>query len=215
MFIDRLIGYLLPRQAQFFTLLDEIAQSVALAAATFARLAEVDASDGLAAIAQEMRTIEHNTDQLAHRLYEELDKTFVTPIDREDLHSLTSAMDDIVDTMEHGTACITLYRLNRLTDPMRQLVRIAHSTAAEIVGAIGLLRDSGNYAMIQRHVVNVNSLENEGDQIYRKELERLFTERTDPLDLVRQKDILNLLEESIDACEDVMDVIRSVVVKNG
>ena len=215
MMIDRLIKWLLPREHRFFVYLDSIAKNVGEGADTFAEFRTAKNRDDFQRIAAALRLKEHETDELAHLLYEELDKTFVTPIDREDLHALTSALDDVLDSIEDCAGRIVLYKLPELTDPMRELVRISVESAKEIAKCIPLLQDLGRSDEIQVHVVHVNSLENEADKIHRKELERLFQNTIDPIELIRQKEILDALEDSIDASEDVMDLIRSVVVKNG
>jgi predicted phosphate transport protein (TIGR00153 family) len=214
-FIDRVVRWLLPRENRFFVYLDSIAKSVAAGADTFGELRTAKGQEDYRKIASSMRQKEHETDDLAHLLYEELDKTFVTPIDREDLHALTSNLDEVMDFMERCSAQIVMYKLERLTDPMREQVRIAQEAVQEMVKCVALLQNVGQLEEIQVHIIHVNSLENEGDKVYRKALEHLFEITIDPTELFREKEILDALEETIDACEDVMDLVRSVVVKNG
>jgi len=213
--IDRVVKWLLPRENRFFVYLDNISKSVSEASDIFAEFRAAKGPEDFKKIAESLRRKEHDTDELAHLLYEELDKTFVTPIDREDLHALTSALDDVIDLMESSAGQIVLYKLPRLTEPMKELIRVGQESAKEICKCIPLLQDLGKSDEIQVHVIRVNSLENEGDKIYRKALEQLFDTTIDPIELVREKEILDALEASIDATEDVMDLIRSVVVKNG
>ncbi len=215
MLVDRIVKWLLPRENRFFTYLESIAKNVQLGADVFAELRDAKDPEGFKQIAERLRRIEHEGDEIAHLLYEELDKTFVTPIDREDLHALTSTLDDVLDIFEACAGRIVIYRLPKFTDPMRELVRIAREAAHAVARCISLLRDIGKIDEIQVHVVHVNALENEGDKIYRNALEKLFAEQKDPIELIREKEVLDALEESIDACEDVMDLVRSVVVKNG
>ena len=153
MIFDRFVRFLLPRQDQFFTLLEQVADRIDAAAAVFGELAAATSHDKIEAVANRLKPIETEADDVCRRLYEEIDRTFVTPIDREDLARLTRALDTVVDGMEHTAAFAALYRFEALTPPMRELVR--------------------------------------------------------------QKDMLFGLEEGVDQCDDAMDVIRSVVVKNG
>jgi uncharacterized protein Yka (UPF0111/DUF47 family) len=213
--IDRVVKWLLPRENRFFVYLDNISKGVSEASDLWAEFRTAKGPEDFKKIAEALRRKEHDTDELAHLLYEELDKTFVTPIDREDLHALTSALDDVIDLMEASAGQIVLYKLPRMTDPMKELIRVGQESAKEICKCIPLLQDLGKVDEIQVHVIRVNSLENEGDKIYRKALEHLFDTCVDPIELVREKEILDALESSIDATEDVMDLIRSVVVKNG
>jgi predicted phosphate transport protein (TIGR00153 family) len=215
MILDRVVSWLLPRENRFFTYLESIAKQVTVAADAFSEIRKAEGHAAYKQVAERMRRIEHETDQIAHLLYEELDKTFVTPLDREDLHALTSRLDEIVDIFESCAAHIAIYRLEKLTPPMLELVRITQEAAHEVSRCISLLQDLSKVDEIQVHLVHVNTLENEGDKIYRKALEDLFLTVKDPIELIREKEVLQRLENSIDACEDVMDLVRSVVVKNG
>src|SRR5262249_4898305 len=123
--------------------------------------------------------------------------------------------DNVVDSMEHAAAFASLYRFTTLTEPMRQLILITVRAANEIARAVGNLRNFGDPESIREQTVAVHTLENEADAIYRKAVEELFADGVDPRELVRQKDMLFSLEDGVDECEDAMDVIRSVVVKNG
>jgi predicted phosphate transport protein (TIGR00153 family) len=215
MFLDRAVKWLLPRNDRFFLYMQSIAKAVEEGANIFAEFRTADSREKFTQISERLRRKEHETDELAHLLYEELDKTFVTPIDREDLHALTSALDDVLDLIERCANHIVIYKLKSLTEPMKELLRVSQSAATEVTRCIEVLQDVSKIDEIQVHVIHVNSLENEGDKIYRKALESLFEDAIDPIELLRQKEILDMLEDTIDACEDVMDLIRSVVVKNG
>jgi len=215
MFLDRAFKWLLPRNDKFFVYLSSIAKCVEDGATIFAELRAVEGHEKFVSVAEALRRKEHEADELAHLLYEELDKTFVTPIDPEDLHALTSALDDVLDLIEHCASHISIYKLQKLTEPMKELMRITQEAATEVSRCVGVLQDVSKVDEIQVHVVHVNALENEGDKCYRKAIGALFANHHDPIELIREKDILDMLENSIDACEDVMDLIRSIVVKNG
>ena len=215
MLIDRMVKWLLPRENRFLVYLDSIAKNVAASADIYFELREAKGRDDFRRISETLRRKEHETDELAHLLYEELDKTFVTPIDREDLHALTSALDEVMDYIERCAAQIVLYKLEQLTPPMQEQVRITREAAHELAQCVALLQTLRKADEIQLHIIHVNSLENEGDKIYRRALGQLFDITIDPIELFREKEILDAMEETIDACEDVMDLIRSVVTKNG
>src|SRR5262245_25224533 len=140
MWIDRMVRWLLPRQDQFFTLLEGIAAKVTAASAVFGELATAEGHERFADISRRLKVVEGEADDLCRQLYEELDRTFVTPIDREDLGHLTGSLDDVVDAMEHAAAFAALFRFDALTDPMRQLVRVAGQAAGELERAVGCLR---------------------------------------------------------------------------
>jgi predicted phosphate transport protein (TIGR00153 family) len=215
MIVDRLVRFLLPRQDYFFDLLEEIAGRITAAAEVFAELAHANGHEHFEIIAATLKPIETDADKLCHRVYEELDKTFVTPIDREDLAHLTKALDDVIDGMEHAAAFADLFRFDTLPEPMRKMVGITVRAADELTRAVRGLRKFSDPESIREQMVAVHTLENEADTVYREAVEHLFMNGADAKELVRQKDMLFNLEAGVDQCEDAMDVIRSVVVKNG
>jgi predicted phosphate transport protein (TIGR00153 family) len=215
MLFDRLVRFLLPRQDLFFALLEEIGGRITAAAQVFGELAEATGHDKFEDIAARLKPIETEADKLCHKVYEELDKTFVTPIDREDLAHLTKALDDVIDAMEHAAAFADLFRFETLPEPMRQMVRVTVQAADQLTQAVKNLRKFGDPESIRGQTVAVHTLENEADSVYRAAVEALFINGADAKELVRQKDMLFNLEAGVDQCEDAMDVIRSVVVKNG
>ncbi len=216
MLLDRLVKFLMPHENKFFTYLQSIARNVQEAADVFAELRTAKSTDEQLKIAERMRRLEHEGDELAHLLYEELDKTFVTPLDREDLHLLCSELDSILDVAESCANRIVIFRVGTITEPMSELIRIYQESVRAVYRCVCLLSDLSKVDEINTHFVHVNTLENEGDKVYRAELARLFADPPkDTVDFIRQKEVLDGLERSIDACEDVMDILRSVVVKNG
>src|SRR5687767_11312447 len=215
MLIDRLVRLLLPRQGHFFDLLEGIAAQIETAANVFAELQTAAGHERLEEIAGRLKVIEKEADGIDRKLHRELDRTFVTPIDREDLAALSKTLDDVVDGMEHSATFASLYQFDRLTDPMREQVRLTSAAAREVAGAVRLLRRLGDPEAGHAIALNIHMLESEADAVYRKAVAALFTDNLAPADLVRQKDMLSSLENGVDQCEDAMDVIRSVVVKNG
>jgi predicted phosphate transport protein (TIGR00153 family) len=215
MWLDRLVRLLLPRQGHFFGLLERIAEKMAAASAVFGELAAARGQGKFEDIWGRLKPIETDADEICHQIYEELDRTFVTPIDREDLAALTKTLDDIIDSMERAAAFAMLFRFEALTGPMRDLVALQQAAAAEVVRAVADLRNFRGSESIRGPTHAVHALENQADAIHRRAIEALFSGNEGPCELVRQKDMLFCLEEGTDRCEDAMDEIRSVVVKNG
>jgi predicted phosphate transport protein (TIGR00153 family) len=216
MLVDRLVAYLQPHENKFFVYLESMAKNMNDGAAVFAELRTAQGPQDFAKIAERMRRIEHEGDELAHLLYEELDKTFVTPLDREDLHALCSAVDSVLDVAESCANRVVIYHAASLTEPMKELVRIYQEAVTHVWKCVCLLSDLSKIEVINTHFVHVNTLENEGDKVYREALSQLFAKApTDVVEFIRQKEILDALERAIDATEDVMDLMRSVCVKNG
>ncbi len=215
MLIDRIVRYLLPRQDHFFAMLEKLSDQIDAAAGVFAELETASSHNQFEAIAIRLKPIETEADNCCRQLYEEIDRTFVTPIDREDLARLTKVLDNVVDGMEHTAVLADLFRLDALSDPMKHMVRITVSCARELAGAGRRLRKFSDPDSVKDATVAIHALENEADGVYRKALAALFANGISPIELVRQKDMLSSLEDGVDQCEDAMDVIRSVVVKNG
>ena len=215
MLIDRLVRLLLPRQGQFFRLLEGIAEHIERAAAVFGELESASGHEQFEAIAARLKEVEKGADELERQLHRELDRTFVTPIDREDIALLAKDLDDVVDGMEHSATFASIYQFERLTEPMGKMVRLNCAAARELAGAVRLLRRLGDQEAGHGPALAIHALESEADGVYRTATARLFTDNLSPADLVRQKDMLSFLEAGIDQCEDAMDAIRSVVVKNG
>jgi uncharacterized protein len=216
MFLDRVVSFFLPKENKFFTYLQQIARTMQRGVETFAEVAGAKGQPDFMRIAEHMRQLEHEGDELAQLLYEDLDKTFVTPFDREDLHALCSALDSILDHAESCANRMFIYKLETLTDPMKQLVRIFKEAATAVTECTFLLPDLAQSDKINMNFVRVHSLENEADLIYRGELQRIFTNPPkDPIELIREKEILDALERAVDATKSVMDLMHSVAVKNG
>ena len=215
MLIDRLVRLLLPRQGQFFSLLEGIADNIQSATNLFEELITAEGHPAFETIAAKLKSVEVASDAFEAGVHEELDRTFVTPIDREDLAALAKALDNVVDGMEHAATFASLYQFERLTEPMREMVRLTVGAARHVAAAARLLRRFGNPEAVREATASVRSLESEADSVFRKAVAGLFTASLSPADLVRQKDLLAALEGGIDQCEDAMDVIRSVLVKNG
>lgn len=217
MLLDRLVKFLLPRENKFFIYLDSIAKCVLKGAETFAELAQAKSMDDYPRVAEKLKQIEHEADELAHLLFEELDKTFVTPIDREDLHDLCGALDSVLDVAEGCAARIEIFRLPApFSEPMKELTRIYVEATREVVRSIHLLSDLSQSDEINTHFVHIHTLENEADKVYRAELRRIYSNPpADAIALLRQTQILDALEHCVDATKACMDLIRSVCVKNG
>jgi uncharacterized protein len=208
--MPRLGDLFAPRDRAYFELFEEAGRNALLAAQLLERLLEnfPDSRE----LAGEILECEHEGDRITHDIIHRLNHTFVTPIDREDILALTSALDDIVDYTEEVADYLGLYRIEA---PMDQAISLAHvlSMACQEIGkAIPLLR--GFKPEISDHTVEVNRLENEGDRITREAVASLFDARIDPMVVIRWKDIFERLEAAIDSTEHVADILYGIVIKN-
>ena len=162
-------------------------------------------------IAAQLLELEHRGDQLSHEIGHKLESTFVTPFDREDIHALISRLDDVLDLIEEVADTCILYRIEEPTDVARKQAEIVTKQCVQIGDALGHLR---NFRGLEQYWIEIHRLENEGDQLARQGVAALFRNGGDPLDLIKWKDVYGLLENAIDACEDVANVIERIVVKH-
>ncbi|HET9878641.1 MAG TPA: DUF47 family protein [Candidatus Limnocylindria bacterium] len=162
-------------------------------------------------LASQLRDAEHHGDQLSHEIGQKLNSTFVTPIDREDIHALISRLDDIIDLIEEVADTCILYGIEAPTPEASQLSGIIVQQCEELHRALGKLKQ---FKGVQEHWIEVHRLENEGDRIGRRVVADLFNNGHDALEVLKWKEVYGLLEEAIDACEDAANVIEGIVVKH-
>ncbi len=162
--------------------------------------------------ADEIKEVEHKCDFLTHEIIQRLNRTFVTPIDREDIHALARSLDDVMDAIDASAAVIRLYRLDTMRFGARELAQVVSASTVEIRNALTALSGGKSLAV---HAVEINRLENEADRIHQQAVGRLFDEETNPIAVMKWKETLDFLESATDRCEDVANVIEGVAVKHG
>jgi predicted phosphate transport protein (TIGR00153 family) len=158
-----------------------------------------------------IRQIEHRGDEMTHSIMRKLNQTFITPFDREDIHTLASSLDDVVDFINAACARIVMYRITDPPAEAGQLARLILAQCEELEKAVTNLQKSDD---VLRHCVEINRLENEADQVSRVAIARLFEDETNPITLIKIKELLEFLETATDKAEDVADVLETVVLKN-
>ena len=201
---------LIPREEKFYddfkAMADELRKGARLLEAMFA----VDPP--LADKAHEIKEVEHKCDFLTHEIIQRLNKTFVTPIDREDIHELAKTLDDVMDAIDNAASLVPLYKIDKVRPGARELTRIIIQQCDEIRVAIEALeRRKG----VLERAIEINRLENEADRIHMNAISQLFDEETNPIIVLKWKELYDLLEEATDACEDVANLLENVVVKHG
>ena len=202
-----------PRDTNFFDLFERTSATVVEGARYLETLVK-DPRDFDVRLTR-LKELEHEADVTTHETFERLNKTFLTPFDREDLHALASQLDEILDWLEEAGQRFGIYKIKETRPDAIALAGIATRATAELDAAIkSLRRHSKTGTIIREHLVEINRLENEGDGVYRQALSRLFEENgMSPIQVLKWKEIYDALESSIDACEDVAHVIDSVLVK--
>ena len=198
-----------PRDRVYFELFEEAGQNILQAADMLDRLlAGFPESKDLA---REILECEHEGDRITHDIIQRLNQTFVTPIDREDILALASALDDIVDYTEEVADYLGLYRIEAPMDQAIKLARVLKAAARQIAEAMPRLR---GFRDISGYTVEINRLENEGDRITREAVASLFDGGIDPMVVIRWKDLFERLEAAIDAAERVANILEGIVIKN-
>jgi len=201
---------LLPRDEQFFDLFRKVADEIRSAAVLLEDMLASDAPDD--AKADAIRDAEHRCDALTHDTIQRLHRTFVTPFDREDLYAMASALDDVMDAIDQSAQLLRLYRIKVVRPGARELAHTVSASAERIHQALDALEGR---RPVQPHAVEINRLENEADRAYAVAIAALFDNETDPVTIIKWKEIFEALEFITDCCEDVANVIESVVVKHG
>ena len=199
-----------PRDEQFFDLFNQMAAEIRGAAVLLEEMLGNDPPDRQ--IAVRIKDAEHRCDALTHDTIQRLHRTFVTPFDREDLYALATSLDDVMDAIDHAAALVKLYRIEVVRSGARELARTVSSSADYLHTALESLAQR---KPVHPHAVEINRLENEADRAYQEAVRDLFDNETDPITVIKWKELLDMLEMVTDACEDVANVIEGVVVKHG
>lgn len=199
----------IPREERFFDLFVEDAQNVLAAARVLEEMFRT--YDQRERLAGQLRDLEKRGDAISHDIGNKLEDTFVTPFDREDIHLLITRLDDILDFIEEVADTCVLYRIDAPTEVAREQAAIITRQCEELVRALEKLR---GFKEVAPHWIEVHRLENEGDRIARQAVADLFNNGTDPVQIIKWKDVYALLEDAIDACEDAANVIERIVSKH-
>ncbi|MBI2359191.1 MAG: DUF47 domain-containing protein [Deltaproteobacteria bacterium] len=163
--------------------------------------------------AKQIKDIEHEGDVITHKAIELLNLTFVTPLDREDIHNLITALDDVLDYIEACAERLSLFRINKTTDEARMLVGVLVQSVKELEQAVFKLRRLKGADSIIKNCLEIDRLEHEGDYICRAAVAKLFEPGSDPLEVIKWKEIYETMENAIDRCEDVANVLEGIVLK--
>ncbi|MCU1622331.1 MAG: hypothetical protein JWL79_1176 [Frankiales bacterium] len=199
---------LTPRDTSFYDHFTAAASNLVLGADLLAELLAPGADRPV--LAKRLRDIEHDSDEITHTVMRQLNSTFVTPFDREDIYRLANRLDDVMDFMEAAADLVVLYELGELPPENLRVVEVLQRAAAMTAEAMPRLKDMKN---LEEYWIEVNRLENEADQIYRRTVARLFSGEYDALTALKLKDVADELELAADALEDVADAVETITVK--
>src|SRR5438105_15066843 len=200
---------LIPREVRFFDLFDRQSEHIIKAAGVLYELVHNFAD--ARAKAHAIKEVEHQGDQVTHEIVKRLNTTFITPIDREDIHDLATRLDDVLDYIEAAAERLVVYRIKEPTSACRAMVEVIVAQVASMDHAIKCLRTMD--PSFHEHAVEVNRLENRADSLLRESLAAMFDEEPDPIEVIKWKETYETLEAVTDRCEDVANVIEGIILK--
>jgi hypothetical protein len=201
---------LIPREEKFYTDFQSLADELRKGAQLLEEMVAPDRP--VWDKADEIKEVEHKCDFLTHEIIQRLNRTFVTPLDREDIHELARSLDDVMDAIDASASLLRLYRLESVRFGLRELAHVISASTHQVRLALDALE---KHKGVITHAVEINRLENEADRIHQQAVSRLFEDERDPLTVMKWKEALDFLEDATDRCEDVANVLEGVMVKHG
>ena len=199
----------MPKDEKFFELFEEESRNIYKGAKLLKEM--VDNFSEAESKAKEIFDVEYEGDRITHEIIRSLNKTFITPLDREDIYNLASKMDDVLDLIESVTDRMVIYKIEEPTPECCKLVDIILRMTEVITWGVANLKNLGH---VYDHCIEINRLENEADRVTRDAISRLFDQEKDPIAVIKWKELYEKLEDTTDACEDVANILESVVLKN-
>lgn len=201
---------LIPRDEQFYDLFTQLAERLTLAAKLLHQLFRDP--DQRVQHVQAIKNTEHEADGITHEIIDRLDRTFITPFDREDIHSLASALDEVVDLLDGAARRFEIFQIKTVHGPAVTLSEVMVRAAAQVEDAVRNMKDP---KIVNIKAQELKKLEEEGDAIYHESMGKLFAEETDALTVIKWKELYDKVEDALDQAEDVTNVLQSIAIKNG
>jgi len=211
--LNSIMKIFLPKDRVFYNLFEEVAVKVLEMARKLREMMHEPDHDKRSAIASQIEELEHVNDNLTHNIFTELGRNFITPFDREDIHYLASALDDIADYIHASSKKIKFYRVNPNEPGMQKFADLIIQGCEHVHSAVHELRNMKNLRQITESLVQINSIENQADDIFDMSIDRLFATETDAREVIKKREIYQALEIATDKCEDAANVIESIIVK--
>ena len=213
MSFNSIMKLFMPKDQVFYSLFEEVADNVHTMGKTLkAVVSEVD-FDRREELINTLENQEHINDELTHQIYTELGRNFITPFDREDIHYLATALDDICDYIYSSAKKINFYKVNPNDTGIQKMADLIEQGSEQIRNAVRELRDMRNMRKITDALVKVNSIENQADDIFDMSIERLFETEPDAKEVIKKREIYQAMEIATDKCEDATNVIESIIIK--
>ena len=203
----------MPKNKVFFELFEKVADNVAKMGVILKDIVAEADFDKRASLISQVEDLEHANDELTHSVFTELGRNFITPFDREDIHLLATALDDVADYIYASAKKINFYRVNPNDIGMQKMAELIEQGANHVRTAVVELRDMKNMRNITEALVKINSIENQADDIFDMSIERLFATEPDAKEVIKKREIYQVMEIVTDKCEDASNVIESIIIK--
>lgn len=214
MSLNSIFQYFVPKDKKFFPLFEQAGANLIDMAKLLKELVNTTSVEDRKSLSKKLEDLEHVGDNITHQIHMELGRNFITPFDREDIHALASSLDDVADFIHGASNRIQLYKVDRPTEPMIELTDLILEATEHVAKALYELKDLKNIRNITDSCVRINSVENKADYIFDKAVADLFEYEKDAINLIKQKEVLSAMEDATDKCEDVANVLESILVKN-
>ncbi len=214
MSLNSIFQYFVPKDKKFFPLFEKDSANLIQLAEKLVEAVNTEDLTKRRELFKDIEDLEHTGDEITHQIHLELSKNFITPFDREDIHRLASALDDIADYIHGSANRMELYQVHTITPPIKELAGLILQACQDLHKALHELRDLKNVRVVADSCVRINSVENQADYIFDKAVGELFTYEKDAVNLIKYKEVLSALETATDMCEDAANVMESILVKN-
>ena len=201
---------LLPREEEYFLLFSQMTEKIQEASNALVEMMQSDPAT-FEAFSKRIKDSEHECDELGHKVSTKLNKSFITHFDCEDIFTLSVALDDVCDYIDAGARAIIMYDIKEINDHAKHLAKVIQSLAMEINSAVSMLEKPNN---MTQHIVEIHRLENEADDVYFRAIGELFQNSHDPIQLIKWKELYEILENATDRCESVANIIESIILKH-
>ena len=207
------IQLFVPKDRKFYPMLEQASANLVAVSKVLYELMNTSSPEKRIPLFRQIEKLEHTGDEITHQIFNETSKTFITPFDREDLQRLASGIDDVLDYIHGSAKRIELYKVETMHPSMVKLAELIMSCSNELYNAISGLRSMKNQMKVREALVRVNSIENHADDIFDNAVARLFEDEKDAIQIIKIKEVLSALETATDKCEDVANVIETIIVK--
>jgi uncharacterized protein len=213
MALNSILSIFMPKNRIFYDLFEKVASNVSLMSDKLRELVAETDNDKKIAILAQIEDLEHENDNLTHNIFTELGRNFITPFDREDIHYLATSLDDIADYIYASAKKMNFYKVNTNDMGIQKLAEVIQLSSAEVRKAVIELRGMKNMKAVTESLVKINSLENQADDLFDMSIERLFETEPDAKEVIKKREIYQVMEIATDKCEDAANVIESIIIK--